>query len=364
VKIEKNIPHPDQIEVSLFGPGKGESICVHLGRGKWMIVDSCIDKSTGKPIALTYLTEIGVNYSEDVVLIVISHWHDDHIKGINSIVEVCPNARVALSGALLKEEFITLTRLLYTSQTDQHTAYSSGVCEMAAVIESLVKRKSTKSLLWAPHQCQSDSRIYYSDEIEVWSLSPSNAAILQSQVDFKIEITSQEQRRRYVPVSSNLNAIVLWIITPIGNILLGADLEVQEGKKRDTGWQAVVDSTTKPLGKAKLFKVPHHGSITGHHPDVCKFMLGENVISILTQYATSNLPRDEDIERLLSFSESVFQTTQVSKKIPKRNKVVDSLAKSVAKNRKVITANMGHIQVRSNEEKELYVQLNQFAKKY
>jgi len=42
----------DEIEVSVFGPGYGESILVHLGAGKWVIVDSCRDNKTGETIPL------------------------------------------------------------------------------------------------------------------------------------------------------------------------------------------------------------------------------------------------------------------------------------------------------------------------
>ncbi len=39
-------PGQDIIEVSIFGPGKGEPILVHLGRNEWIIVDSCINART------------------------------------------------------------------------------------------------------------------------------------------------------------------------------------------------------------------------------------------------------------------------------------------------------------------------------
>jgi len=45
-------PQPDELEISLFGPGYGESTLVHLGSGNWMIVDSCLDESGEKAIAL------------------------------------------------------------------------------------------------------------------------------------------------------------------------------------------------------------------------------------------------------------------------------------------------------------------------
>ena len=40
-------PASDVFEVSIFGPGKGESIVVHIGNGRWIVVDSCRDQITG-----------------------------------------------------------------------------------------------------------------------------------------------------------------------------------------------------------------------------------------------------------------------------------------------------------------------------
>ncbi len=39
-----NAPEPDEIEVSLIGPGYGESVLVHLGDGEWVVADSCVEK--------------------------------------------------------------------------------------------------------------------------------------------------------------------------------------------------------------------------------------------------------------------------------------------------------------------------------
>ena len=46
-------PERSEIEVSLFGPGYGESIVLHLGENLWLIVDSCLDPLTRDPAPLT-----------------------------------------------------------------------------------------------------------------------------------------------------------------------------------------------------------------------------------------------------------------------------------------------------------------------
>ncbi|MEW6376035.1 MAG: hypothetical protein AB1502_09655 [Thermodesulfobacteriota bacterium] len=65
-----------------------------------MIVDSCLDRNTRTPIALQYLQELGVNIATDVKLFIITHWHDDHIRGASSILASCHNAKFICSDAL------------------------------------------------------------------------------------------------------------------------------------------------------------------------------------------------------------------------------------------------------------------------
>ena len=79
--LGRSLSLPDQIEVTVIGPGFGESIVIHVGSNQWVVVDSCLDSRTGAPAALTYLNTLGVDPSVGVKLIVASHWHDDHIGG-------------------------------------------------------------------------------------------------------------------------------------------------------------------------------------------------------------------------------------------------------------------------------------------
>src|SRR5437870_3908933 len=100
----KDKPNPDQLELSLFGPGYGECVVVHLGARKWMVVDSCWDAAADRAVALRYLEGIGVDIATDIVLVVITHWHDDHIQGAASIVRAAGSAEVVCSMALRNEE--------------------------------------------------------------------------------------------------------------------------------------------------------------------------------------------------------------------------------------------------------------------
>src|SRR5450755_4692064 len=84
-------PKSEEIEVTLFGPGYGEAIAVHLGDGTWLLVDSCIDPASNAPAASTYLQQIGVK-SAQVCAIIASHWHDDHVGGMSQLAAMYSSA--------------------------------------------------------------------------------------------------------------------------------------------------------------------------------------------------------------------------------------------------------------------------------
>lgn len=72
-------PRPDELEMTVFGPGVGECIVLHLGEGDWIIIDSCTSPVGDEPAALGYLRSIGVDPDASVRTIVATHWHDDRI---------------------------------------------------------------------------------------------------------------------------------------------------------------------------------------------------------------------------------------------------------------------------------------------
>jgi len=74
-------PKADEIEVTIFGTGYVECIVIHVGSGKWVIIDSCLDDAN-KPASLSYLQSLGVSVETNVIAVSASHWHDDHIKGL------------------------------------------------------------------------------------------------------------------------------------------------------------------------------------------------------------------------------------------------------------------------------------------
>lgn len=103
--LNRTPPDPAEIEVAMFGPGYGESILVHIGNGEWLVIDSFLDPDR-RPSALVYLERLGHNPAKAIKLIVATHWHDNHIRGMGRLVESGSSARFCCAGALRSSEFL------------------------------------------------------------------------------------------------------------------------------------------------------------------------------------------------------------------------------------------------------------------
>jgi hypothetical protein len=168
-------PEPNEIEVSIFGPGYGECCLIHFGGG-WIVIDSCIDVESDRPAALRYLEAIGVNYAQLVKLIVASHWHDDHIRGLAALVKACEQATFCASSALNTKEFLSVLTA-YDQNKGIHAG--SGTTEIIATLRVLQGREPASHPLRAlasTRLLQLDGAVTgHGHPVEVWALSPSSA---------------------------------------------------------------------------------------------------------------------------------------------------------------------------------------------
>ena len=103
-------PATDEVEISVFGPGYGESILLHIGKNVWSAVDSCMDPLSKKPAPLAYFQQIGIDPAHCVRQVIASHWHDDHIRGLGQLFRACSNAEFVCSSAIQCKEFLEIVR--------------------------------------------------------------------------------------------------------------------------------------------------------------------------------------------------------------------------------------------------------------
>lgn len=299
-------PALDEVEVTVIGPSYGESVLIHLGDDRWVIVDSVVVQGQTRPAAIKYLESIGVDPTHAVKLVVITHWHDDHIRGVASILETCSSAAVCVPSSFTRNEF---TSFLSAHADPLASSFGTGVDELTRVFE--IMRTRTHNLLGS-----ADNRLLQIDEkdtthnrrTEVWSLSPSAFQIFESLGKMAEMIPGfGKTKRRAVPTGQNDHSIALWISVGDDCILLGGDLEETSDKR--AGWSAVVASPNRPNAKAGVFKVPHHGSATGHNDTVWTHMLHSEPHAILTPWnRAGKLPTNTDLERIQALTKHVHLT--------------------------------------------------------
>jgi len=347
-------PDRSEIEISLFGPGYGESLLIHVGDNNWLLVDSCIDPINKEPSPLKYLHEIGINPAEAIKLIVVTHWHDDHIRGLAEIFRNCELAEFASSAALQSKEFLTLVYALGRRSMME----TSGVHEFYNILEILKERQRSNGgnlvsfklaiadrLIWKRTLLAAGSNL----ASEVYSLSPSDASAILALKEIGNFLPKEHQPKTRVEARSpNHVAVVLWI--RIGNIyiLLGSDLE--KTKDLNTGWSIIVDSNTRPQGKACIFKIPHHGSKSADYPYVWTEMLESDLLAVLTPFVLGNvtLPTKSDIERICNRTRNAYSTAfAVRKRTKKRSGIVEKTIRETVKSIREVNVSTGHIRLRT-----------------
>ena len=278
------LPRSDQIEITLIGPGYGECILLHVGSNNWIIIDSCIDSRTGEPAALSYFSKLGVDPSESVRLVIATHWHDDHIRGLSRVLSTCKKAKFCCSVALTRDEFIGMV-LDYESRNVIEA--SSGVREISEIFKALLTRPKQMKV-WAiadrPIFSIPKTEIEHEMECRIWALSPSDTQVEKFFLELAALIPKVRETKRRVAIQGPNHVAVVTLIN-VGDlaILLGSDLE--ETGDEGTGWSVIVSSKERPQHKASIFKVPHHGSENGHNSDVWDRMVIDDAFAILTPFS-------------------------------------------------------------------------------
>jgi hypothetical protein len=318
-----------------------------------MVVDSCLNEARDKAVALDYLEQLGIDVASQVKLIVVTHWHDDHIRGISQLLGVARSARFACSAALNNEEFMTLVGLRDEVLQVEH---SSGVSEFADVLEILEQRAPGRYLV-GPDHWASENKLLYSEgippQVEVWALSPSDHTITSTKAQLASMIpTSGEPIRGFPRLSPNDLSVVLLVKTNEMHLLLGGDLERGQDERR--GWRALVRSTVGPKVLSCAYKVAHHGSDNADLEEIWTELVLKNGRAILTPYAGGAKPRPakEDVRRIKSKTAYAYCTIwPPAKKPPRRS--VDRTMKEIALSRRAVSKRAGQVRLRIGHDCDL-----------
>jgi len=297
-------PASNEIEITLFGPGYGEAIAIHLGEGVWMMVDSCIDPDSKAPASGDYLERIGADASQ-VRAIVASHWHDDHVRGISQLAAKHPSADFFLSAVFNKKEAAAFAAA-YSG------ASSTGLARGAKELFSVVQSRETVSP--ALHRSIILEANLNGRPVIVTALSPLPTAFAQSLAHMAQYVARKDEAINHAPeLRPNMEAVALHIDMGDDAVLLGADLE----EHSSWGWSAVVSDKWSGARKpSTVYKVAHHGSHTGNCPQVWATLLKPGPVACLTPFTLGDLrlPTEEDKSRVKSNAQHAYISSGASRR--------------------------------------------------
>jgi beta-lactamase superfamily II metal-dependent hydrolase len=346
-------PKPDEMEISLFGPGVGECVAVHVGLGEWLIVDSCIDPASRAPVALDYMREIGVNVATAVKQVIVTHWHDDHMRGASRVLDAAVGAKFVCSAALQRDEFKEFVQ--FSRSLNVKAEESSGVDEFSSILSILRARRAAgaRSQSVGPEWARADQLLYRRagtqqvPDCEIFALSPSSATLSRGLHEIASLLPKiGEPKRAAVSVDPNETALVLCVRFGGALALLGSDLE--NSTTSGAGWAAVLTTAARPTAPANIFKVPHHGSQNAYHGDVWRNALVASPVAVLTPFAKGRktLPSQDDLARMKQHTRHLYCTAPPPGRATVSDPMVQRTVREVARDFRSRGARMGHVRVR------------------
>ena len=310
-----SLPKKDEVQIVVFGRGFGESILIHIGDHKWIIVDSFKNENM-QPVAIEHLENLGIDVRVGVEAVIGTHWHMDHYRGLSQTIKECESATVALSGIHNNWEFEYLVSLLSKKSGIRSYAFK----ELKQCFELAIERSERvfdfsngpTILSWQP------SEMSHQKSVVISALSPS---------DYQFEKFSQKCKNLFVKARKNLAnldpiqelfknndrnnfSIVLQVTVGDVSILLGADM--QECSSEKFGWKHIVDNRNIEFPNPRFYKVTHHGTVHSHYRELWSKFLMENPTSIVTEYnrGSNKLPKITDIQRIRDLSEKSYITSR------------------------------------------------------
>lgn len=318
----------DEIEVSILGPGVGESQVLHLGANMWVVIDSFRRARTQDSAPLAYLKHRGID-PDTVRHVIATHWHDDHVAGISDLYMECPNA---VFTTWLK---INESRVKEAIKVDQAAPsdIERTMDELRSCYEEAIKRSEERKRLYLKY-AGPDKLIARStlDErrVELHSISPREAD-LDRALAALIDWEPPRRMRRRSAGDDNATSVATILDAAVFSAILGADLE--GNSNYEWGWGAVVaDSELRPSPRSTLWKVAHHGSPTAHHKRFIDEWLA-SPFAVITPYARGRkrLPSRADVERVARYSSEVAVVSSGSVRIRATGKLASTLRSTKTK---------------------------------
>jgi hypothetical protein len=270
------------IHIFVAGPGVGEGIAVALPGTGWLLVDGC--EVRGRSILLELVQRF--RRTDDALeLLVLSHPHEDHARGLAKSIEALEPRAIMLTGKdPLGPHILACARSWLTGLEHTHTAEElrrRGVFSALKAVEAWESRHPGGLV------CGLDGVTRQWGRVRLHTRAPTAGAHLNRVLD---EFVSG--RRTFV----NEASLVLELEYGKARIVLGGDLPRNRHgiAPVPTGWDHVM-ADHPHLGGHSMLKIPHHGSEASFEDRLMSPASPDTTRSwVLTPFDSSRLPRAFD----------------------------------------------------------------------
>jgi hypothetical protein len=248
----------------LFGPGVGELVAIRAPPDDWLLIDGCAARK------VAYGPQLVAHYGIRPKLVVLTHPHRDHSRGVAEVVE-------RATDGVAKKDWPKLGMLFPpprkgTPLDDLQRYFEEGDTEQA--VSTILRRwQLHPACRWRLDTGSTEPL----GEATVSVLSPEAAARQQA---------FEAWQGKLPEFNWNVAATALLVEWRGQVLLLGSDLVEQPGD----GWTHAL-ARTPGLARQTVYKVAHHGSLKAQHRGVLKGAKSRKSLFIATPFASENLPR-------------------------------------------------------------------------
>jgi competence protein ComEC len=245
---------PDGVRITVLPVGQGDGAVFELPTGEVIVVDAggnvLGDRDPGADVVLPFLKRRGI---EAIDLMILSHPHPDHGKGLVAVAKGLPVKEIWHPGALPEDPI-----------------FSPLISAAAGA-----RIRSTPDILGA--------HAFGAVRLEVLAPAP------------------KEKTPSYPELGANDNSLVIRICLERSCALWPGDVE-------ELGEELLIESGVDI--KAQLVKAPHHGSSTSSIDDFVKRTGAEHVIMCTGRGNTFGFPHSVVVERWRAAGAKIWDTAQ------------------------------------------------------
>ncbi|KQV27562.1 hypothetical protein ASC97_04055 [Rhizobium sp. Root1203] len=275
----------------IIGSAPGESLVIIFDCGSVITIDCC---QTGKiNHTLQALSDLGVD-PDKVIYNVITHFHDDHIKGASELIAHCPKSKVVIPDAWTKDVF---RMFVATVSDDTSLARVSVTREIEKVFDLLQVEKtrlfpvSELTLLYPPPA--------HGATTEFLTVMTPTAVRKSKFLASLAESIEAGDADTYGFCENNKNWTSICCILKYDGkyVFLGGDVE---NFAPDYDLTAIHNSHLKPVTRYELVKLPHHGSRTSFCDELKALIHAEDTVVAMTPYprGRKQLPNQDTVAYL------------------------------------------------------------------